>query len=369
MSTNAQPIVSSRGRSGQREGQKSSALTSPFIELMERGWLPDKVVRFGIRRLCKQRLDDLTRATLEEEAGQLQRFIDEMDEHPLAPVPEKANEQHYELPPAFFGEVLGVHRKYSGCYWGEGVKSLDEAEALALELSCVHADLQNGQRVLELGCGWGSLTLTMAERYPDSKITAVSNSVPQREHIMNVAAERGLGNLEVVTADMNTFEAEGQYDRIVSIEMFEHMRNYHALMGKVSSWLKTGGKLFVHVFAHLRHAYPFEVEGDENWMGRYFFTGGIMPSADLLMHFQKDMQCVKRWMWDGTHYQKTAEAWLANMDAKREVVMPIMVETYGEDEARRWFNRWRVFFLACTETFGYRAGREWPVVHYQFLKH
>lgn len=335
---------------------------------MEQGYLPDSVIRWGIRRLCKQRLTQLRQDTSEKEQEQLNRFIEDMNSQPVAPVPEKANEQHYELPPEFFALVLGKHRKYSSCYWDDGTRDLNTAESKALELSCQHAKLQNGQHILELGCGWGSLTLYMAKQFPNSNITAVSNSAPQRNYILSQARKLNLQNIDVVTADMNHFSANQQFDRIVSIEMFEHMRNYHQLMSRAATWLKTDGILFIHIFNHQKYAYPFETAGDENWMGKYFFTGGIMPSAELLLYFQNDLTCKKSWLWDGTHYQKTANAWLNNIDQNKTHIMPILINAYGQSEATRWYNRWRVFFLACAETFGYAQGREWSVRHYQFAK-
>jgi cyclopropane-fatty-acyl-phospholipid synthase len=328
------------------------------IRMVERGAVPDPLVRWGIRRLCRERLRE---ESVREDVG---AFAAAMSVAEVAPVPGKANEQHYELPAEFFGQVLGRHRKYSSCFWPEGCASLDEAERVSLELTCQRADLRDGQRILELGCGWGSLSLWMAEQYPGSRITAVSNSAPQRRYIEVEAERRGLDNLTVLTDDMNRFEAPGCYDRIVSVEMFEHMRNYSELLRRIRSWLDPGGRLFVHIFCHRRYAYRFETEGEHNWMGRYFFTGGIMPSEDLLWHFQDDFSLIGQWRWDGTHYQKTAEAWLANLDARRREIWPILAGTYGKGEELRWFQRWRVFFLCCAELFGYRNGSEWMVSHY-----
>jgi len=226
----------------------------------------------------------------------------------------------------------------------------------------------DGQDVLELGCGWGSLTLWMAEHYPGSRISAVSNSVPQRKFIEARAAERGLTNVQVRTADMNEFAPDGRYDRVVSIEMFEHMRNYERLLGRIAQWLRPTGKLFVHVFCHEKYSYEFQEEGSDNWMGRYFFSGGIMPGEDLLLRFQRELELIRRWRWSGEHYQKTAESWLANLDRRREEVMPVLCKVYGEKEAERWVRRWRIFFLACAELFGYDSGRQWMVAHYLFEK-
>jgi cyclopropane-fatty-acyl-phospholipid synthase len=334
------------------------------LNAVERGLIPDAITRAAIRRMCEQRLRDCDRGNEVANSRALQTFVESMRCGPIAPVPEKANEQHYELPPEFFAAVLGPHRKYSSCFWEPGTKSLAEAEATALRITCERAELADGQRILELGCGWGSLSLWLAERYRNCLITAVSNSVPQRRFIETEAASRGLKNLQIVTADMNEFTADlEQFDRVVSVEMFEHMRNYERLLERIALWLKPDGKLFVHHFCHRRFAYPFETDGDANWMGRYFFTGGLMPTEDMLKHFDRHMTVTRQWRWAGTHYQQTSEAWLANLDARRRDVMPILKATYGSTEARRWFHRWRMFFLAVAELFGYANGSEWFLSH------
>lgn len=340
------------------------------ISAVELGYIPDTITRLAIRRLCGQRLLDLRSKRRATTSAIQQAFVESMRTAPIAPVPSKANEQHYELPPEFFAAVLGPHRKYSCCLWPEGPALLCDAEEAALRATCEHADICDGQNILELGCGWGSLSLCMARRYPNSLITAVSNSAPQRQYIEAQANERGLINLRVITADMNQFtpervsSAEEKFDRVVSVEMFEHMRNYERLLSRIASWLKPTGKLFIHIFCHRELAYPFETEGDANWMGRYFFTGGIMPSADLLRRFDRDLQVTSQWSWDGRHYKRTAEAWLSQLDSRREEVLPILTSAYGKMEARRWFHRWRMFFLAVSELFGYAQGQEWFVSHY-----
>lgn len=345
-------------------------LTSFAIQLAEKGLLPDSAIRHGIRQLSHRRLLEIKAGNSEASAALQTEFIAAMDQAPIALVPELANEQHYEVPAEFFELCLGKHRKYSSCYWLPDTGTLDEAEANALRLSCEHADLQDGQKILELGCGWGSLTLWMAAHYPNSEITAVSNSNSQREHIVATAKQRGLNNINVITCDMNRFEpgkfALPAFDRVVSVEMFEHMRNHRLLYGKVHDWLRPGGKFFMHIFVHRVTPYAFEIQDDSDWMSRYFFSGGMMPSDDLPLHFQEKLKLKQRWRWDGTHYEKTANAWLANMDSAEQHITPILQQTYGEQDTVKWRNRWRIFYMACAELFGYDNGQEWWVTHYQF---
>lgn len=342
-------------------------IVAPLIGFAEQGRLPDGLVRVGIRSLLKARLKELEALSLEAGGLQQRSFIAEMQAGPIACVPEKANEQHYEVPSDFFGQVLGIHRKYSCCYWTPQTLTLDQAEAEALKRTCEHAELRDGQKILELGCGWGSLSLWMAERYPHSTIVAVSNSSSQREYIESVAAQRGLTNLTVQTCDINNFVHEGKFDRVVSVEMFEHVRNHVALMERVSHWLKDDGKLFVHIFCHHRFAYPFEDTGKASWMARYFFSGGIMPSQNLLLNYQQHLRLENQWLWDGTHYEKTSNAWLELMDRNQQPVEAILKAAYGADW-KLWQFRWRMFFMSCAELFGYRNGREWFVSHYLFGK-
>jgi len=263
--------------------------------------------------------------------------------------------------------VLGPRRKYSSCLYPIGVTGIAAAEEAMLAETCRRAGLVDGMEILELGCGWGSLTLWMAEKYPHARITAVSNSAPQREYIESVCREKGFHNVRVVTADMNTFSIDGSFDRIVSVEMFEHMRNYAELLRRISGWLKPDGRLFVHIFCHRELAYFFETEGEDNWMGRYFFTGGIMPSDHLLFYFNDHLLVEDHWRVNGRHYQQTCEDWLRLQDARREQIMPVLEEIYAA-EAEIWFQRWRVFFMACAELFGYNSGNEWFVGHYLLRK-
>lgn len=343
-------------------------LAQVAMDAVERGWIPDAVIRKGIQSLVRDRLrtlpvDDAARAALERES-----FVAMMKSSPVAPLPDLANAQHYEVPPGFYARVLGARRKYSSCYWTDATATLDQAEEESLKLTCRNASLEDGQRILELGCGWGSLTLWMAQQYPAARIVAVSNSNSQRRYIEQCIADRGLENVQVITADMNDFSIDRTFDRIVSVEMFEHMRNYEELFRRISGWLDTDGMFFMHIFCHRQAPYEFVDRDATDWMSRHFFSGGIMPCDDLPLAFQRDLEFRNRWTWNGGHYQKTAEAWLRNMDHNRSEVMRILAETYGETEAGRWWMRWRVFFMACAELFGYEQGEQWHVNHYLFRK-
>lgn len=342
-----------------------------FIDMMERGLLPQSWVRLGIRRLCHARLKSLAGDNPEQEQDRDCRYIQELKQSAIAFATQKANQQHYEIPAEFYNLVLGPRRKYSSGFWPENCRSLAESEDHALEVSIRRAEITDGMCILDLGCGWGSMTFKLAEMFPHASIKALSNSVSQRNFIMAEAQRLGFMNIQVVTGDISVFAGQGwesNFDRIVSIEMLEHVRNYEALFEKISGWLKPGGKMFVHIFSHRQHAYPFDVEGDDNWMGRYFFTGGQMPSHHLLTRFQRHLLLEEEWAWSGRHYQKTSEAWLRNMDQHRHEILEIFKKVYGDKEASRWVERWRVFFMSCAELFGYRQGKEWGVSHYRFVK-
>jgi len=332
-----------------------------LIGWSEEGRLPDPLLRAGIRQLLRQRLRQEERQAA---AGGLDRFVREMDRSPVALATRRANEQHYEVPPAFFQWVLGPRLKYSCCHWSAGVQSLAGAEEAMLERTCRRAGIEDGMEVLELGCGWGSLTLWVAERFPRCRVTAVSNSRPQGEFLREAARSRGLDNVTALTADMNDFAPHRRFDRVVSVEMFEHMRNWRELLGRIAGWLVPEGRLFVHVFCHRRLAYPFEVDGRADWMARYFFTGGLMPSQDLLGRFDADLVVRRQWSVNGRHYAKTAAAWRETLDLRRGAVTGLFRDLCGSDQGERWFHRWRLFFLACEELFAYRGGSEWKVAHY-----
>jgi cyclopropane-fatty-acyl-phospholipid synthase len=338
------------------------------INWTEAGLVPDSVIRTGIRRLLDRKLKEIKAGDVEHAAAVHRDFVAMMDRSPIALLPDLANEQHYEVPAEFFKLALGQHRKYSCCHWGGDVANLDEAEAAALELTVRRAGIEDGMNVLDLGCGWGSVSLWVAEHFPAAQVTSVSNSKSQHDFITAVARERGIENLQVIVCDMNDFEAPGRYDRIVSVEMFEHMRNYRELFCRVSSWLESDGKFFMHIFTHRTTPYEFIDKGPSDWMSRHFFSGGIMPSAELPLHFPEHLQIASQWRWNGNHYAKTCRAWLENSDARKAEILPLLATTYGKADADRWFMRWRMFFMACEELFRANNGNEWFVSHYLFNK-
>ncbi|MFN3521726.1 MAG: SAM-dependent methyltransferase [Phenylobacterium sp.] len=330
------------------------------IHAFEGAPLPDVMRRAAIELLVARARRGLSEAPADAEA----RFAEEMAARPIAEHADAANAQHYELPAAFFRAVLGPQLKYSCCFYPTGAESLAEAEEQALLETAVHADLRDGQTILELGCGWGSLSLWMARTLPAARITAVSNSASQGDFIRARAAAEGLTNLTVLTADMNVFQAPGVYDRIVSVEMFEHMANWRALLSRARDWLKPDGRLFIHVFTHRSTPYRFVVEDEADWIGRYFFSGGVMPSHGLIRRFGDLFEVEADWRWSGRLYQRTALDWLANYDRKEAEIGRILEEVYGA-EAMLWRRRWRLFFLATAGLFGHRGGEEWGVSHYR----
>lgn len=334
--------------------------------LLEKNLLPDPLLRFGIRRLLRQRLAEITTP---EPAAQVAAFAAALRAQPIAINTRESKAQHYEVPTAFYQHCLGPRLKYSSCYYETGRETLAEAEEKMLALTCARARLADGQDILELGCGWGSLTLWIAERYPRSRITGVSHSRTQREHILAEAARRGLRNVTILTCDMNDFVFPAEsVDRVVSVEMFEHMKNWPQLMARIAGWLRPAGMFFAHVFTHARFCYHFEARDESDWMSRYFFTGGMMPAHALFPQFQDDLRLVEDWKVDGRHYARTAEHWLQNMDANRAAIRPLFAATYGADQAVKWWAYWRVFYLACAELWAYRDGQEWHVSHYLFRK-
>jgi len=338
-----------------------------FEGILNKDMIPDWMLRRGVHLLNKQRIREEREPNPQRQRARLMKMVEELRASPIAIKTGEANEQHYEVPTEFFELVLGPHRKYSCCYYEKG-DSLEQAERRMLDLTIERARIGEKMKVLDLGCGWGSFTLYLAQKMPSVQITAVSNSRTQRRYIEGRCRQLKLKNVKVITADMNDFTIREKFDRVVSVEMFEHMRNYDLLLKKVAGFLKPGGLLFVHIFVHREFCYPFEVRDETDWMSKYFFAGGIMPSQDLLLFFQKDLRIESQWHVDGTHYQQTSEHWLENMDRHRERIAELFAETYGADQALTWIVRWRLFFIAVAEFFGTDRGREWFVSHYLFRK-
>ena len=343
-------------------------MISLLLSLAEKKILPDCLIRFGIRSLLVKRIDSLKNDSPEKHQESKQGFINSMDNSPIALVPELANEQHYEIPSKFYDLCLGKNKKYSSCFWKSSTENLNQAEHLSLKLTCQHAKLTDGLDILELGCGWGSLTLWMAKNFPKSRITAVSNSSSQRTYILNQAKLRKLKNINVITCDMNDFKTNQRFDRIVSVEMIEHMRNHRSLFSSIFKWLKPKGLFFMHIFVHRSTPYLFEVKDKDDWMSKYFFSGGMMPSEDLPLHFQDKLTIDEKWVWSGQHYEKTANAWLQNIDKNEAKAIAILEDIYGEKNAKKWLQRWRIFFMSCAELWGFDKGNEWKVSHYLFKK-
>ena len=334
-------------------------LIASAIGAAERAPLPDAMTRAGVGWLVAQSRRRLAAVPAADEAFALEMASRQIAEHPQA-----ANAQHYELPAAFFARALGPNRKYSCCFYEDGAKSLGEAEVSALEATVRRADLRDRQRILELGCGWGSLSLFMAERYPTARITAVSNSATQRTFIEGEAVRRGLRNLTIVTADMNAFATQDRFDRVVSVEMFEHMSNWRTLLARIRSWLAPEGALFIHIFTHRTGSYRFDHADKSDWIAQHFFTGGVMPSQGLIRQFPDLFAVEREWRWSGVNYERTALDWLANFDARRDEIDVILRDVYGA-QAWLWRRRWRLFFLATAGLFGDSGGAEWGVGHYR----
>ncbi|MDV6236316.1 cyclopropane-fatty-acyl-phospholipid synthase family protein [Leptospira ellisii] len=339
-----------------------------IYELLERDVFPDWLIRFRIRTFLRQRLKSENKGSLEKNQAHKIAYVQNLKRSPIALHTEAANEQHYEVPAEFFRLVMGKHMKYSSGFWETKDTTFDESERRMLEITCQRARIEDGMSVLDLGCGWGSLSLYLAERFPKSRITGVSNSKSQKKFIDGEAKKRGLRNLTIVTADMNEFRIDKKFDRLVSVEMLEHMKNYEKLFERFSGFLKPKGLFFVHIFSHRSFPYAFEVVDDTDWMSRYFFTGGQMPSHDLFLYFQKDFIVLDQWIVEGTHYARTSEAWLRNMYRNRTEIRNVLADVYGPELALKWFVYWKVFFMACAELWKFKRGEEWIVSHYLFEK-
>ncbi|MGB8695428.1 SAM-dependent methyltransferase [Acinetobacter sp.] len=343
-------------------------MIQPTLKLIESGKVPDQAIRAAIRHLSKKRLAQEGRFDPALAAQRYMEVLQILQHSDIAIETDKANEQHYELPTEFFQAVLGKRLKYSASLFNSNKTTLDQAEELALASYCERAQLKDGQDILEIGCGWGSLSLWMAEHYPNANIIVVSNSATQRVYIQEQARLKQFDNLSVITCDVNVLElAADSFDRVVSVEMFEHVRNYQKLFEKISTWLKPEGLLLCHIFCHRFLHYPFEVKNEFDWMSKYFFSGGLMPAASTFLHFQDHLQLEQHWQWSGTAYERTANAWLENMDRNVNMLKPVFEKTYGKDAAA-WWQRWRIFFMACAELFGYEKGQEWVIGHFLFNK-
>ncbi len=351
---------------------ETQTLMNP-IDLVEKGYVPDVITRAAMRKLMAQRLADESAGDGEERSRRFNAFLAELRASPIAVETKAANEQHYEVPAEFFHLHLGPRLKYSCALYSKGDETLAQAEEKMFALYAERAQLREGMRILDLGCGWGSLSLWLAEKFPGSQIVGLSNSHGQREFIMSRAQERGFRNLTILTGNIVDFEMPAKqlqsgFDRVMSIEMFEHMKNYGLLLNKISHWMKIDARLFIHIFVHKLLAYHFEVKDGTDWMSQYFFTGGTMPSENLLLNFQDDVKLQQQWWVSGTHYEKTSNHWLAGMDARKAEIMKVFRAGYGEKDAVIWFNRWRMFYMAVAELFGYNHGNEWGVAHYLFTK-
>lgn len=346
----------------------ASKLMKTAIDWMEWDLMPDFMTRLGIRCLLARRLRTEQRSGAQAPADALARLLEALRDSPMVLDTVTSDVRPDELPVEFFQRVLGEHLKFSACYWPSGVETLNEAEAAMLMLTCERAQLADGQTVLELGCGWGALTLWMAEHFPNSRIEAVTRSRRQRAFIEAQCRHRGIGNVRVTGADSNDFATDRRFDRVVSVGMFPQIHNYRELLVRIARWLTPTGRLFMHLCTHRRFAYAFADEEHNHWLRRYFLTGGIMPSDDLLLRCQGELRLERRWHLNGRHQRRTCETWLANQDHYREEILDLFRRAYGAEQAARWFQRWRVFFISCAELFGYGDGREWGISQYRFDK-
>ena len=336
-----------------------------FNFLISRGLIPDSLLRRGVRGQGKQRLGMMKNSDLKKD---YELFLKEASSGEIAVHTDDANNQHYEVDSEFFQYCLGKNLKYSSCYWNDDTSSLDEAEEIMLDLYCERAEIKDGMTILDVGCGWGSLSLYLAQKYPKSKITGVSNSNSQRKFIEELAYERGLQNLKIITEDINSFDTKEKFDRVISIEMFEHTKNSKKLMDSINKWLNSDGLFFMHVFAHKDNPYYFDTEQKNAWMAKYFFTGGMMPNHDLFKDLKSDLNYQKSWMLSGTHYEKTSNAWLEKMDLNKTKILELFRKKNSNSIAKKKFHFWRLFFIACAEIFGYDGGSEWVVSHHLFRK-
>lgn len=337
-----------------------------MLASLERNLLPDALVRRLTRLLLASRLRSGYKPSAELQLSSLLHFAHSLEEMPIAIKTEDPKSQHYELPTSFFKLVLGKNLKYSCCYFPDKSSTLEDAENAMLEMYCKRAQVEDGHSVLDIGCGWGSLSLYISQKYTNCRITGICNSKTQKAYIEEQCQELQLQNVEIIVADISTLEMEATYDRIFSIEMFEHMKNYKDLLKKISGWMKHDSLLFVHHFCHKAFAYHFEDKSDDDWITRYFFSGGTMPAANLLLYFQEDVSVVDHWLVNGKHYAQTSEEWLKRMDKNLASIKPIMESTYGKDSAVKWTVYWRTFFISVAELFGYNDGEEWMVALFHF---
>lgn len=349
-------------------GMPYEAAMRVALASLERNLLPDAVVRRLTRLLLASRLRLGYLPSADLQLASLLDFKRSLEDMPIAVETDKANSQHYELPTSFFKLVLGKNLKYSCCYFQDKSSTLEDAENAMLGLYCERAQVKDGQSILDLGCGWGSLSIYIAKKYPNCCITGICNSITQKSHIEEQCRDLQLSNVKIIVADIGKFEMEASFDRVISIEMFEHMKNYKELLKKISKWMKQDSLLFVHHFCHKTFPYHFEDKNEDDWITRYFFAGGTMPSANLLLYFQDDVTVVNHWLVNGMHYARTSEEWLRRMDQNLASIRPIFETTYGKDSATKWIAYWRTFFIAVAELFGYSNGEEWMIALYLFKK-